>query len=385
MRIGVDVFPLCPHSGDAGIARALRETLLELQKLDHENDYYLYSKLDFDFHFKNPRWHKCLHPGIPYTLGTLYLKKGLKDADGRSELDVFWATRITFPFGLGAGVGRVITVYDLVWLHYPETMTAMNRAAFRVSAASGLRQADRILSISESTSRGLEEHFGVTRDKIDVAYLGVSARFAPRERGECARFIAAKYGASADYICAVGTVEPRKNLITLIEAMRFLQQRGGWQHQLLIAGRSGWKNSAVYASIERCGLTEHEVKFLGRVPEEDLPLLYAGAALFVFPSLYEGFGLPLLEAMASGTPVVASNCSSIPEVVGDAGILVSPPQPAEFADAMARLMEDAGLYQTLAQKGLNRAQDFTWEATARKVARALEEAANQARSRNGSR
>jgi glycosyltransferase involved in cell wall biosynthesis len=367
---------MCPHFPATGIQCSVREILRELQRLDQENDYYLYSKLDFDFPFENPRWRKCLHPRIPYLLGSLYLKEGLKGSDGAPELDVFWTTRTyTFPFGLSSAAGRVMTVYDLVWLLYPSTMETINRAAFRVFAASGIRQAHRIISISESTCRGLRQALGTPGEKIDVVHLGVSPRFQPRDRASSARFIAEKYGVSSEYICAVGTVEPRKNLITLIEAVGNLRHRGLLRHQLLIAGGSGWKNSETYASVQRCGLSEREVKFLGWVPDEDLSLLYPGAALFVFPSLYEGFGLPLLEAMASAVPVVASNASSVPEVVRDAGILVSPGRPEEFADAIAMLTSDPAVSRALADKGWKRAQEFTWEAAARKVLRVLRESA----------
>jgi glycosyltransferase involved in cell wall biosynthesis len=375
MRIGVDALILCSRFAATGIPRAVREILLELQRLDRDNEYYLYSKFDFDFPFENPRWHKCLHPGIPYVLGNFYLKHGLKGSDGPPRLDVFWTTRtFAFPLGLPPATGRVLTVYDLVWVLYPETTEPWNLRALRLFAGRAVRQAHRIISISESTCRGLEEQLEVPRRKVEVIHLGVSASFAPRDRTESARFIAGKYGTSPDYICTVGTVEPRKNLVTLVEAMRLLYQREDWRHQLLIAGGSGWKNSDVYGSVKRCGLTEREITFLGRVPEEDLPTFYSGAALFVFPSLYEGFGLPLLEAMACGTPVVASNTSSMPEVVQDAGILASPHQPSEFAEAITRVIADAGLAQSLREKGLARAGQFTWEAAARKVWRVLQDA-----------
>jgi glycosyltransferase involved in cell wall biosynthesis len=277
--------------------------------------------------------------------------------------------------GLPSRVARVLTVYDVVWLLHPDTMEEINRSALNRFAARGIRQAHKIMAISESTRRGLIEAAGAPGGKIEVVHLAVKAGdFTPHDRERSARFIAEKYGVSPDYICTVGTVEPRKNIITLIEAVRMLRQRGQLRHQLLIAGQSGWNNSAIYASVESCGLTEREVKFLGRIPEEDLPQFYSGAALFIFPSLYEGFGLPLLEAMSSGTPIVASNTSSIPEVTEDAAVLVSPRDPGAFADAIVRVTSDAALGQSLVEKGLKRARGFTWEAAALKVRRILEEA-----------
>jgi len=374
MKIGIDADPL--SRPDGGIRRALTEILRELQRIDQENHYYLYSKNDFDLPLENPRWHKCIHPRIPFMLGRLYLLRGMEPLDGNRGLDVFLLSRPhAFPFGLARTTARVALVYDLVWILYPDTMEWFNRVATGAFAGRAIRQADRIISISASTSRDMKQLLGTPSEKIDVVHLGVSARFLPRDRASSARLIAEKYAASPDYICTVGTVEPRKNLTTLIEAIGILHDRGQWRLQLLIAGGSGWKNSGIYASVRRRGLTEREVKFLGRVPDDDLSVLYAGARLFVFPSLYEGFGLPLIEAMASGVPVVASNVSSVPEVVADAGVLVSPPCPEEFADAIARVTGDPDLSRTLANRGWKRAQQFTWEAVGKKVLRVLQESA----------
>jgi glycosyltransferase involved in cell wall biosynthesis len=378
MRIGIDAGPLCNEY--SGIPRAIGGILRALQQLDQENDYTLYSRYDFNFSVENPRWRKCIHPRVPFLLGGLYLKSGMRSVNGEADLDVFWMTRpYAFPYGLPPTTARVTTVYDLVWLLYPRTMELRNRVVFGLFAERAIRQAHRVISISESTRQGLVETVGTPRDKIEVVPLAASAGFAPRDRIQSSRFIAEKYGVSPNYICTVGSVEPRKNLVTLIAAMKILRDRGQLRHQLLIGGALGWKNSNIYAAVERCGLTERELKFLGRVAEEDLQMLYSGAALFVFPSLYEGFGLPLVEAMASGVPIVASNASSVPEVVRDAGILVSPQRPEEFARAIARVTGDVMLSRALAEKGVRRAREFTWEASALKVRRILEGSARATR------
>jgi glycosyltransferase involved in cell wall biosynthesis len=380
MKIGIDASPL--RTLGTGIPRATNGILQALQRIDERNEYYLFSKYDLEFAFGNAHWHPCVHPRIPFLLGSLYLKQGGACLDGGGGgLDVFWMTRTyPFPFGLPRTTACVATVYDLVWRLYPETMFLANRITYNLAAVRSIRQAHRIISISESTSRDLTRLIGIPPDKITVVPLGVGTEFAPRGRVESARRIAEKYGASPDYICTVGTVEPRKNLTTLIEAVKVLRDRGQWHHQLLIAGQSGWKNASIYASVERFGLSEREVKFLGSVPEEDLPWLYSGAALFAFPSLYEGFGLPLLEAMACGAPVVAANSSSIPEVVEEAGILVSPKRAEEFAEAILRVTSDPALRETLSQRGLARARQFTWEAAAAKVLQVFEKAAQALRS-----
>jgi glycosyltransferase involved in cell wall biosynthesis len=378
MRIGIDATPFALAMD--GISRSVREIAMQLQKLDRDNDYYLYSRVDFDFPIENPRWHKCLHPRVPHLLGNFYLGKASNHGRGAQALDVFWAGRVcAFPFGLSPAVGRVITIHDLVWLLYPKTMRVVNRVLHLLLAEKGIEQADRIIAVSESTRRGLVERLGVAPEKVAVVHHGVAERFAPCDPAQSAQFIAEKYGTSRNYVCAVGTVEPRKNIVALIEAVKILRDRGQLHHQLLIAGGAGWRTSDIYAKVERCRLTEREVKFLGRVTEEDLPLLYSGATVFVFPSLYEGFGLPIVEAMACGAPVVASNTSSVPEVVQDAGILVPPNRPEEFAQAILRVTSDQRLHAQLTEKGLQRARAFRWELAATKILTTIIEAGRSRR------
>jgi glycosyltransferase involved in cell wall biosynthesis len=213
----------------------------------------------------------------------------------------------------------------------------------------------------------------VPERKISTVYLGAGGHYVVNESKASARHVARKFGISEAYICAVGTIEPRKNLTTAIEAMKILRGRGDVRHQLVIAGATGWKQSKIYGSIERCGLTQKDVVFLGRVPDEDMPLLYSGAAVFVFPSLYEGFGLPLVEAMACGVPIVASDANPVPEIVEDAAILVSPHSPEGFADAISRVTLDSDLRCTLIGRGLRRASKFRWDTAAEELLRIFEE------------
>jgi glycosyltransferase involved in cell wall biosynthesis len=227
------------------------------------------------------------------------------------------------------------------------------------------------MTISESTKQDLESELQVPAAKIKVMRLGVDAHFRPYEPADAARHIAQKYGSSENYILSVGTIEPRKNLATLIEAIGILKGQGKLAHQLVVAGAKGWGKSRIAESILKWKLTESDVKFLGFIPETDLPLLYSGAAVFVFPSVYEGFGLPLVEAMACGVAIVASNTSSIPEVVEDAALLVSPYDSEAMAAGILRLLNDTPLRAALIERGLRRAQDFTWEATARRVLHTL--------------
>jgi glycosyltransferase involved in cell wall biosynthesis len=200
---------------------------------------------------------------------------------------------------------------------------------------------------------------------MEVIYLGVGSAFKPLNPQAAADHVANKYRVSKDYVLTVGTLGPHKNLVNLLKAMEVLRGRGELSFQLLVVGAQGRKTSQALEVIRSSGLTGNEIRFLGFVPDEDLPMLYSGASLFVLPSLYEGFGLPLVEAMACGVPVIASNTSCIPEVVGDAALLVPPTQPEAFAEAILRVRSDDNRRRTMIEKGLKQAAVFSWDKTAR--------------------
>ncbi|RMF31735.1 MAG: glycosyltransferase family 1 protein, partial [Chloroflexi bacterium] len=213
--------------------------------------------------------------------------------------------------------------------------------------------------------------YGAPPEKVTVLYSGVDTRFTPRRGpGERDR-LRARYGLpDAPFILSVGTLQPRKNYVRLIRAFHRLTAMGvtweGVLPHLVIAGGRGWLFDAIFAEGERLGVADR-VHFPGFVAEEDLPALYRSAALFAFPSLYEGFGLPILEAMACGVPVVASNASSLPEVVGEAGLLVEPTDEEGLAQAMARLLTDRPLREALIRRGLDQARRFTWPKAAEQL------------------
>jgi glycosyltransferase involved in cell wall biosynthesis len=221
-----------------------------------------------------------------------------------------------------------------------------------------------VVVISRSVRDELVQTLGVPEEKIRVAYPGISERYRPQDESAAAAYISAKYGTPPRYLATVGTVHPRKNLRLLVQVLRILKGSGRFDCPLLVAGAKGWKNSQLYGEIQAAGLTEQEIKFLGYVPDEDLPFFYAGAQLFLFPSLYEGFGIPPVEAMACGTPVVSSNAGSLPEVLGEAAILESPESPERFAEAVMRGLTDEELRRALRVRGINRAREFTWERSA---------------------
>jgi len=218
-----------------------------------------------------------------------------------------------------------------------------------------------VLADSQATCTDLIAHFGAPPEKVQVLYSGVDARFCPeKERGEQER-LRDKYGIESPYVLSLGTLQPRKNYVRLIKAFANLPLAN---LRLYIAGGRGWLYEDIFAEAQKHG---DRVHVLGFVDDADLPALYRGAALFAFPSLYEGFGIPPLEAMACGIPVVCSNASSLPEVAGDAALMVDPFDVDALAEAMARALEDTDLQQEMVAKGLAQAEQFTWEKAARQL------------------
>jgi glycosyltransferase involved in cell wall biosynthesis len=363
MKIGVDARPLSRPA--AGIARAVRNLLIQLREIDAENAYFLYSDREFDFPVRDDRWQKRIRRSLPFLPGSAWLQTDANRMAVEDGLDVFWGTAHALPLGLPSSLRRVLTVHDLTWIAHPETMSFYNRLVHNLLVGRSIRQTDVICVPSESTRYGVISYLGTAVKEAEVIRWGIEDHYSPRDPVAAAGRIAEKYGASLDYLCSVGTVSPRKNLVTLVEAVKILHDDHQCKVQLLIAGAKGWKNSSLYKQLGASGLTEKEVRFLGYVPEEDMPDLYAGASVFVFPSLYEGFGFPVLEAMACGAPVVASNVSSIPGVAGDAALLVNPRQPREWAEAILRIRSNSTLREDLIRRGISRAAQFKWSDTAR--------------------
>lgn len=273
----------------------------------------------------------------------------------------------------------VLTVHDLIYALFPKYHLPLNKWFLNSFMPVFVRRADAIITVSECSKRDLVNLYGVSPERIAVVYEGVDERFHADPGPDVVASVQQRYALPDRFMLYVGTIEPRKNLITLLDALKRLQVAGyklqvgpdSFQPstcnlQLVIAGRTGWLYQPFFDRLKALGL-EDTVRLLGYVPDEDLPALYRAADVFVFPSLYEGFGLPPLEAMACGTPVICSNTSSLPEVVGDAGILVDPLDVEAWSAALARLLADAGLRAHLRRRGQDRAARFNWQETARRT------------------
>lgn len=256
----------------------------------------------------------------------------------------------------------VVTIYDLSFLIFPEGFKDAKRLYLTLLTPPSAQKARRIITISESTKRDTVRLLGVSSERVDVVYCGVDKAFHPLPEGEVASF-RQKRGLPERIMLFVGTIEPRKNVARLVEAYSRLREG---QVKLVIGGARGWLCEEVFARVEELGLTG-DVLFPGYIPLDELPLWYNAAELFVYPSLYEGFGLPPLEAMACGTPVITSNVSSLPEVVGKAGLTVDPMDSDSLAEAMKQVLSDEALRQSMRERGLARASRFSWAKAARET------------------
>ncbi|MGC9521172.1 MAG: glycosyltransferase family 4 protein [Anaerolineae bacterium] len=262
---------------------------------------------------------------------------------------------------------HVVTVHDLNFLYYPDYLTAEARRYYNDQIAWAVAHADAIVVDSYATQRDLAQLLAVTPDRVTVAHLAADERFRPLPSSEVGPTLE-RHGLTPGYLLFVGVWEPRKNLLGLFEALGILRERGATR-PLVVAGRPGWLDEEIYAAVRDLEL-EAWIRFVERPSVDELVALYNGATLLVLPSFYEGFGLPALEAMQCGTPTVVSNRASLPEVVGNAGLLVDPDEPTSIADACWQLLRDPDARARLRELGFEQARAFTWRATAEKTLQA---------------
>jgi glycosyltransferase involved in cell wall biosynthesis len=277
-------------------------------------------------------------------------------------LDLFHAPDFFLP-PVRRGTRAVVTVHDLSFIHYPDMVMPGMTRQLNTWVPRSVERADHVIAVSEATRLDLIEFYHTPPEKISVFYHGVTPEFQPITKPSQLAAVRQKYGlGESQFILSVGTLHPRKNYRRLIQAVARLKH----PIHLVIVGSKGWQYEEVFSEVDRQNLTER-AHFIGFVADGDLPALYSAASLLVNPSLYEGFGLPTLEALACGTPVIASNQSALPEVVGQAGLLVDPLEVDEIAAAITRLLDDADLHQQLAAAGLRQATRFTWDDMAAKL------------------
>jgi glycosyltransferase involved in cell wall biosynthesis len=278
------------------------------------------------------------------------------------DVDVFHSGDGGFP--RGRSIPIVATVFDLTPRLFPEYHTLLNRLYYSRRFRWLAGHADRIMAISEATKRDFCRFYDFSPDRIDVTLLARAHALPSVDSSRQLAALRARHGlGDAPYVLSVGTLEPRKNHLRLIRAFERVAETHADTH-LVLAGKHGWMWEPISRALDDSRFRDR-VHVLGAVSEQDLVALYAGASVFAYPSLYEGFGLPVLEAMAAGTPVLTSNVSSLPEVAGDAAVLVDPHDEESIAQALGRLLGDSGLRNDLARRGRERERDFTWARVAR--------------------
>lgn len=273
----------------------------------------------------------------------------------------------------GVSGKKITVVHDMAYKAYPETVRVKTRRFLELSLAETCKRADKIITVSEFSKLEIMKYLEVEASKIEVIPLGVDINYYHNNYSELdIKKTKEKYHINSEYFLYLGTIEPRKNIERLIKAYGSLYNQKKDIPKLILAGKKGWLYEEIFNTLEDLQLQDM-VKFLGYVEIQDAPKLIAGSFAFVFPSLYEGFGLPPLEAMACGTPVITSNAASLPEVVGKAGLLVDPLNANSIKEAMLKVIIEPDLRNKLSEVGIQQAQMFSWEKTTRRIEQIIEQ------------
>ncbi|NJL92658.1 MAG: glycosyltransferase family 4 protein [Anaerolineae bacterium] len=364
--IGLDY--TAAYEQGAGIGRQVRQLIGALSHLDHENDYRLLvmgaragqlpAPLGPNFAWHPARlrtrwlWHLWYTAHAPIPIETWL-----------GRLDLFHAQDFVLP-PCRSRTRTVLTIHDLSYVRTPETFPPALLKFLNQTVPPSVARADHILATSQATQDDLAQFYGVPADKMTVIYSGIEPRFQPVTDKGLQQAVRRRYRLpDGPFTLAVGTLQPRKNYPRLIQA---LYQANLPDLHLVIAGGKGWLEAPIHAQVAELGL-QNRVHLIGFVADEDLSALYSLATLTAYPSLYEGFGFPILESMACGTPVLASTTSSMPEVSGQAAWLVDPLDTEALAEGLRRLLTDPALRETLSTAGLERARQFTWERAAQQL------------------
>jgi len=356
MRIGIDARLV--YYTQAGISQYTLRLLQEFSALDHDDQFVvLQSRRQKPRLVDQPNFRtRSLWTPPHHRLEQLLLSVEIAPID----MDVLHSPDFIPPFKRSCR--SVITIHDLNFLLYPHFLTPES-ASYYGQIDQAVRNCDHIIAVSESTKRDIIRLTGAAENKITVVYEAASPIYHPQRDEKMHSQLQTRLGTGSAFILFVSTIEPRKNVPTLLMAYRQLLDNYHAESDLVLAGERGWLADEVFHLVEKLGLRSR-VHFLGRVSPQELFELYNAARLLVHPAFYEGFGLTPLEAMACGTPVVVSNTSSLPEVVGDAALLVEPTDVDGMAVAMWRLLSDDALWQQMSDKGLKRARQFNWRKAA---------------------
>ncbi|MFB0564775.1 MAG: glycosyltransferase family 4 protein [Candidatus Aminicenantaceae bacterium] len=372
MRLGFDIRPFLKQ--ETGVGIYFKNLLFHLAQIDHTNHYFLFSSslkdrfpiqkvppfdkknfidLRLPVRMVNFLWHRLSWPPMDYFF--------------RTELDL---THSPTPMFLPTRGKKIVTVYDLFFIDFPWMSNKEARKYFVNKIKDTLFKADGVVAISQFTKKQVVERFAIDEKKVKVIYLGLDHRFYTDISPEEIEKIRERFSLPSSFILFVGAIEPRKNLLNLIEALKIIHTKYE-KIALVIVGRKGQAYKDLVKKVKQSEL-EPWVRIEGYLPDKEVRIFYRLASVLAFPSLHEGFGLPLLEAMASGLPVVTSRSSAIPEIAQDATLYFHPEEPEDIADKAILVLKDEDLRQDIQAKGKKRALDFNWRVTATETLRFYE-------------
>lgn len=340
------------------------QLLMALNKLDKDNKYFVYLPVrpTEDMPKESESWQY-----IVFSSKKLWTLFGLskKLAGNPQSLDIFFSPTHYSPI---THIKTVISILDISYLHFKNLFKKLDLYKLKYWGGYSIKKAKKILTISDSSKNDIIESYGLSSDKVSVVCPGIKQDLRFKIKDLSMEDFRKKYGISKDYILFVGTLQPRKNITRLIEAFSKLETNT----DLIIVGKKGWQFEEILAAPKKFNV-ENKVKFFHDVEEEDLPNFYKNAKMLVLPSLYEGFGLPVIEAMANDCPVITSNVSSLPEAGGDAALYVDPEDVLDITTNIKKLLEDENLRTKMIEKGREHVKKFSWEKAARETLRVLEE------------
>lgn len=367
MRIAIDAHMIGER--ETGNETYTLNLIRELISLDQRNEYFLYTTRADELQARLPCEKAHIVPLWP-AISFLRISLAMPVIARKQGASLLHVSYIAPPF---CPCPTVVTVHDLSYILFPHFFSLRDRLLLSTLVPTSLRRAAKVIAVSQRTKKDLLEHYHLPENQVAVTYEAASEAFQPIEEEARLTEVKERYGLHEPFVLTIGNLQPRKNMIRLVKAHASLRKKG-FAHQLVIVGQAYWRTSDIFRAVKEYGL-EDKVVFTGYVPDADLPLLYNAADLFTFVSLYEGFGLPVLEAMACGTPVVSSRGGSLPEVVGDAGVLVDPLDVEGIAQAMAEVLSQPQLASQLRAKGLKQAASFSWQRMAQETLSVYEEVA----------
>jgi glycosyltransferase involved in cell wall biosynthesis len=373
LRVAIDAHSVgAKLGGNESYAVNLIEALAQIDSVNNYTLYVTTAEARDRFHQRWPNFK--VHTTLPHT-PLIRIPLTLSAELRKHPVDVLHVQFTAPPF---CPCAVVVSIHDLSFEHLPQTFLRRSRTQLRLTVRHSARRADKILTLSEHTRGDVIETYKIDPAKVVAIPLAAPAHYGPVSEDKELQRVRHNYGIDGDYVLSVGSIQPRKNLVRLINAYAALKRSQSENRfpKLVIVGKRGWLYDETLRALEATGVKE-SIVLTGYVPEPDLPALYSGALCFVYPSYFEGFGLPPLEAMKCGTPVVVGNATSLPEVVGDAGLKVDPFDVSAIAAAIGELISDSELRRELSAKGLKRAELFDWRNTARQTLKVYEQVARK--------